>query len=220
MQYLWKIIKQGIIILSLLPVLWLWGESPGSGAHHSEVDQENKKCVCRGRGREQAWWNVSDWWIQVLTVFLCRFETSSSWGRLDLLLAFSWDRAQRPCSSFCRWPPLRERPFLTFLYLNLDDKRIKSPFTAFVFWMRRCVLLTSNMRAFWGAGSVLGAGIIAGSRTGIVAPLGPLIWNQGWPPWAVPCGPRPVEPGACFPDARGQWVLRSISCSVVWQYGV
>lgn len=62
----------------------------------------------------------------------------------------------------------------SFLYLNLGDKRIKSPFTAFVFWMRRCVLLTNNMRASWGVGSVLGAGVIAGSRTGIVAPLGPL----------------------------------------------
>ena len=65
-------------------------------------------------------------------------------------------------------------------------------FTAFAFWMR-CIYLTNTMRAFWGVGSVLGAGVIAGSRTGRVASLCFFSWGQGKSPWEVPCGLRPKD---------------------------
>lgn len=52
-------------------------------------------------------------------------------------------------------------------------------FTAFVFWMRCIYLTNTSMRASWDVDSVLGARVIAGGRTGIVASLGSPRWRQG-----------------------------------------
>lgn len=79
-----------------------------------------------------------------------------------------------------------------------------SHFTAFVFWMRCIDLTTTSMRASWHVDSVLGARVIAGSRTGIVASLGSPTWGQGRPPRDMPYGLRPEGPGASCAETKGQ----------------